>query len=78
MITPTTQVMLPSCDIILSIAILELLWVLLEPALLVTSSLRLVWIVAGSSAVVAGSSGAVVSSISIVVSVSGSLEPGPL
>ena len=67
MITATTRVLVPSCDIILSTAIVKLLRVLLEPALLVTSSLRLVWVIAGSSAVVAGSSITIISSISIIV-----------
>ena len=71
MIATTTRVLLPSCDIILPIAIMKLLRVLLEPALLVTSSLRLVWVIAGSSAVIAGSSSSIVSSVStIVISVS--------
>ena len=77
-LTPSTRVLLPSCDIILPIAIVKLLRVLLEPALLVTSSLRLVWVVAGSYAVIAGSSGSIVSYVSTVISVSGSREPGTL
>ena len=79
MVTAMTRVLWLSCDIILPIAIMELLRVLLEPTLLVTSSLRLVWIIAGSSAVIAGSSGSIVSSIpTIVVTSSWPLEPGAL
>ena len=78
MITTTTRVLLPSCDIILAIAIVKLLRVLLEPALLITSSLRLVGVAAGSSAVAAGSSITIVSSISIVVSVPRSCKPAML
>ena len=57
---------------------MKLLRVLLEPALLVTSSLRLVWVIASSSAVVAGSSITIVSSVSIVVSVPRSCKPATL
>ena len=78
MVAATTRVLLPSCDIILPIALMELFRVLLEPALLVTSSLRLVRIIAGSSAVIAGSSGSIVSSVSTIVSVSRSCKPGTL
>ena len=79
MVTATTRVLRPSCDIILPIAILKLLRVLLEPALLVTSSLGLVRVIADSSTLVARSSTIIVSSITIVVaSVSWSLEPGTL
>ena len=62
-----TRVLWSSCDIILPLAIMKLLRVLLEPALLVTPSLMQVGIIAGSSAVVAGSSITIVSSIFIVV-----------
>ena len=79
MIATTTRVLLPSCDIILSIAIMKLLRVLPEPALLVTSSLRHVRIIAGSSAMIAGSSITIVSSVStIVVPVSWSCDPATL
>ena len=79
MVTATTPVLWPSCDVILPIVIVKLLRVLLEPALLVTSSLRWVGIIADSSAVVTGSSITVVSSISIVVvPISWSCEPGTL
>ena len=79
MITNTTRVLLLSCDIILSIAIVKLFWVLLEPTLLVTSSLMQVGVIAGSSAVVAGSSITIVSYISIVVvPISWSCEPATL
>ena len=70
MVTAMTRVLCPSCDVILPIDIVKLLRVLLEPALLVTSSLRLVGVIAGSSAIVAGSSITVISSVPIVVSVS--------
>ena len=74
-----TRVLRSSCDIILPVAILKLLRVLLEPALLVTSSLGLVWVVADSSTAVAGSSITIVSSISVVItSISWSWEPGTL
>ena len=79
MITAPTRVLWPSCDVILPIVIVKLLRVLLEPTLLVTSSLRLVGIVADSSTLVAGSSTISISSITIVVaSVSWSLEPDTL
>ena len=79
MITATTRVLRSGCDIVLAIAIVKLLWVLLEPALLVTSSLRQVGIIASSSAVVAGSSITIISSISIVVvPISWSCEPATL
>ena len=78
MVTATTLVLLPSCDIILAIAIVKLLRVLLEPALLITSSLRLAGVAAGSSAVAARSSITIVSSISIVVSVPRSCKPATL
>ena len=66
MITTLTWVLWLSCNIILPLAIRKLLWVLLAPALLVTSLMQ-VGIMAGSYAIVAGSSITIVSSISIVV-----------
>ena len=67
MITALTRVLRSSCDIILPLAIMELLRVLLEPALLVTSSFMYVGVIAGSWGMVVGSSITIVSSISIVV-----------
>ena len=67
MITTLTRVLWLSCDIILPLALMKLLWVLLETALLVTSSLMQVGVIAGSSVVVARSSITIVSSIFIVV-----------
>ena len=79
MITATTRVLLSSCDIVLPITIVKLLRVLLEPALLVTSSFRQVGIIVGSSAVVAGSSITIISSVSsVVVPVSWSCKPATL